>query len=57
MTVLTYVDRRTHESDDGWMTRCGVRAVEPADVNDLCVHLDCKRCHKAPALFSRKETP
>lgn len=47
MAVFAAVDRwlrLVHLSDDGWMTRCGVRAHLPASASDVKKYGKCTRC-------------
>lgn len=44
MSVFAFVDRWIHISDDGWMTRCGIRALDPASATDVQKYGPCKRC-------------
>lgn len=45
MSVFAFVGKvLIHVSDDGWMTRCGIRAFAPASASDLARTPLCKRC-------------
>jgi hypothetical protein len=47
MSVFALTDPRhlIHVSDDGWLTRCGRRAEDAADLVDVVTHRECKTCH------------
>lgn len=44
MSVFSIADRRIHVSDDGWLTRCGIRVREAVDSDDLPRYHPCKKC-------------